>query len=152
MVRNGITCFMEPGTILATDAVAAAAQAVGVRASLCDPFLWDYPEGLAMADRGRARAGDDRARLDTLGGELRRNADPDALVRGHVGLYGMGTVTDELAVAAKRCADENGVVLTLHQNFDPPTTSSTTTSGSARTASSHLASSGCSGRTRRSRI
>ena len=60
--------------------------------------------------------------LDALGGELRRNADPDALVRGHVGLYGMSTFTDELALAAKRCADENGVVLTLHQNFEPADT------------------------------
>src|SRR4051794_14542034 len=60
--------------------------------------------------------------LDTLGGELRRNGDPGALVRGHVGLYGMSTFTDELALAAKRCADEAGVVLTLHQNFEPADT------------------------------
>ena len=118
MVRNGITCFMEPGTVFATDAVAAAAQAVGMRASLCDPFLWDHPEGLGMATEvERAPATTERA-LDLLGGELRRNADPDALVRGHIGLYGMGTVTDELAVAGKRCADDNDAALTLHHNFD----------------------------------
>ena len=118
MVRNGITCFLEPGTALDTDAVAAAATAVGIRASLCDPFIWDFSKDLAMADEiERAPATLERS-LEALGGELRRNADPDALVRGHVGLYGMSTFTDELAVAAKRCADEAGVVLTLHQNFD----------------------------------
>lgn len=118
MVRNGITCFMEPGTAFETDAVAAAAAAVGIRASLCDPFLWDHTEGLAMTKEvTRAPATTERS-LELLGRELRRNSDPDALVRGHVGLYGMGTSSDELAVAAKRCADEHGAVLTLHQNFD----------------------------------
>ena len=118
MIRNGITCFMEPGTVFATDAVADAARAVGIRASLCDPFLWDHPEGLTMATEiDRAPATTERA-LDLLGGELRRNTDPDALVRGHVGLYGMGTGTDELAVEAKRRADEAGAAFTLHQNFD----------------------------------
>jgi 5-methylthioadenosine/S-adenosylhomocysteine deaminase len=122
MVRNGITCFLDPGTVLDTDAVAAAATAVGIRASLCDPFIWDYSADLPMADEiERAPATLERC-LDTLGGELRRNADPDALVHGHVGLYGMSTFTDELAVAAKRCADEAGVVLTLHQNFEPADT------------------------------
>ena len=118
MIRNGITCFMEPGTVFATDAVADAARAVGIRASLCDPFLWDHPEGLTMATEiDRAPATTARA-LDLLGGELSRNTDPDALVRGHVGLYGMGTGTDELAVEAKRRADEAGAAFTLHQNFD----------------------------------
>jgi 5-methylthioadenosine/S-adenosylhomocysteine deaminase len=119
MVRNGVTCFMEPGTVFATDAVAAAARAVGVRASLCDPFLWDHPEGLTMATEiERAPATTERA-LAALGGELHRNEDPDALVRGHVALYGTGTMSDELALAAKQRADEAGTVLTLHQNFEP---------------------------------
>ena len=119
MLRNGVTCFMEPGTVFATDAVAAAAEAVGIRASLCDPFLWDHPEGLTMAGEiERAPATTERA-LEALGSELRRNADPDALVRGHVALYGTGTMSDELAVAAKRRADEAGTVVTLHQNFEP---------------------------------
>lgn len=118
MVRNGITCFMEPGTAFETDAVAAAAQAVGIRASLAEPFLWDHPDGLAMASEvERAPATTERS-LELLGSELKRNEDPDALVRGHVGLYGMGTFTDELGIAAKACADEAAVNLTLHQNFE----------------------------------
>jgi 5-methylthioadenosine/S-adenosylhomocysteine deaminase len=122
MVRNGITCFMEPGTAFETDAVATAAEAVGIRASLCDPFLWDHREGLPMASEVERAPPTTQRALDVLGRELRRNGDPDALVRGHVGLYGMNTFTDELAVAAKRCADENDAVLTLHQNFDVPDT------------------------------
>ena len=118
MVRNGITCFMEPGTAFETDAVAAAAQAVGIRASLCDPFLWDHTDGLAMTKEVTRAPATTEQSLELLGRELRRNGNPDALVRGHVGLYGMGTCGDELAVAAKRCADEHGAVLTLHQNFD----------------------------------
>ena len=118
MVRNGITCFMEPGTAFETDAVAAAAQAVGIRASLCDPFLWDHTDGLAMTKEVTRAPATIEQSLELLGRELRRNSDPDALVCGHVGLYGMGTCSDELAVAAKRCADEHGTVLTLHQNFD----------------------------------
>jgi 5-methylthioadenosine/S-adenosylhomocysteine deaminase len=120
MARNGVTCFMEPGTVFSTDAVAAAVDAVGIRGSLADPFLWDHPEGLSMArEIDRAPATTEHC-LDLLGNELRRNADPDARVRGHVAIYGTGTMTDELAVAAKQCADEAGVVLTLHQNFEPP--------------------------------
>jgi 5-methylthioadenosine/S-adenosylhomocysteine deaminase len=109
---------LDPGTVFATDAVAAAAEAVGIRASLTDPFLWDHTGGVAMTKEiERAPAVTARA-LGLLGGELRRNSDPDALVRGHVGLYGMGTCTDELTLAAKECADANGVILTFHQNFD----------------------------------
>jgi 5-methylthioadenosine/S-adenosylhomocysteine deaminase len=118
MVRNGVTCFLDPGTAIDTDAVAAAVEAVGMRASLADPFLWDNVDGLAMAGEvGRAPA-DTASALKRLGGELRRNSDPRALVRGHVGIYGMGSCTDELTVAAKECADENAVILTSHQNFD----------------------------------
>lgn len=118
LARNGFTCFMEPGTAFETDAVAAAARAVGIRASLAEPFLWDHPNGLAMASEVERAPATTRRSLELLGSELRRNEDPDALVRGHVGLYGMGTFTDELALAAKACADEAGASLTLHQNFE----------------------------------
>ncbi|MEA2366940.1 MAG: 5-methylthioadenosine/S-adenosylhomocysteine deaminase, partial [Thermoleophilaceae bacterium] len=56
--------------------------------------------------------------LDMLGGQLKRNRDPDALVRGHVALIGMGTATDELALAAKALADREGVVLNQHQSCE----------------------------------
>jgi 5-methylthioadenosine/S-adenosylhomocysteine deaminase len=52
-----------------------------------------------------------------LGQQLFRNKDPNAHVRGHVAVYGIGTSSDELEVAAKSCADEYGAVLTKHQSF-----------------------------------
>ena len=116
MARNGTTSFLEGcGSVLEPDAAAAAAEAVGIRASLADPFLWDVaPPNPAVADRiplDRARA------LAVLGTQLKRNADPNALVQGHVAVVGHGTVSDELEVAAKACADEHGVILNQHQSY-----------------------------------
>jgi 5-methylthioadenosine/S-adenosylhomocysteine deaminase len=116
MVRNGTTCFLEGcGSVLEPDAAAAAADAVGIRASLADPFIWDVaPPNPAAADRiplDRTRA------LAVLGTQLKRNADPSALVQGHVAVVGHGTVSDELELAAKACADEHGVILNQHQSY-----------------------------------
>lgn len=119
MARNGVTCFMDPGTSFAPGAVAAAAEAVGIRASVADPFLWDVEGGLGMASEiDRAPPSAERA-FGLLGSELWRNRDPDALIRGHVALYGSGSASEELTAAAKARADEAGVVLTQHQNLDP---------------------------------
>ena len=116
MARNGTTSFLEGcGSVLEPDAAAAAAEAVGIRASLADPFIWDVaPPNPAAADRiplDRARA------LAVLGTQLKRNADPRALVQGHVAVVGHGTVSDELEMAAKACADEHGVILNQHQSY-----------------------------------
>lgn len=64
----------------------------------------------APPSRGRA--------IELLGSELSRNDDPDALVRGHVALYGSGSASEELMRAAKDVADAAGVVLTQHQSLD----------------------------------
>jgi cytosine/adenosine deaminase-related metal-dependent hydrolase len=116
MARNGTTSFLEGcGSVLEPDAAAAAAEAVGVRASLADPFVWDVPPpNPAAADRiplDRSRA------LAVLGTQLKRNRDPTGLVQGHVAVVGHGTVSDELELAAKDCADENGVILNQHQSY-----------------------------------
>jgi 5-methylthioadenosine/S-adenosylhomocysteine deaminase len=116
MVRNGTTSFLEGcGSVLEPDAAARAAEAVGMRGSLADPFLWDVaPPNPAAADRiplDRTRA------LAVLGTQLKRNADQDALVQGHVAVVGHGTVSDELALAAKACADEHGVIFNQHQSY-----------------------------------
>ena len=115
MLRNGVTCFLEPGTAYEPDAVASAAQRIGIRGSVADAYLWDrVSPGYHALDRAPA----DHARaMKLLGGQLARNNDPDALVRGHVGLYGAATATDELMRAAKAAADENGAILTQHQSF-----------------------------------
>ena len=118
MAMNGVTCFMDPGTAFEPDAVAEAAQAVGLRGSVGDPFLWDVEGGLALASEiVRAPPSPKRA-LQLLGTEVRRNRDPGALVRGHVALYGSGSASEELERAAKACADDHDVTLTQHQNFD----------------------------------
>jgi len=117
MLRNGFTGFMDPGTAYEPSAIAEAATAVGIRATVADPFLWDVEGILPTASYlKRAPASRDRA-LKLLGGELRRNRDPDALVRGHVAIYGAGSASDELTKAAKECADRNNAVLTTHQSF-----------------------------------
>lgn len=115
MLRNGVTCFLEPGTAYEPDTVAAAAQRIGIRGSVADAFLWDrVSSGFHELDRAPA----DRARaMKLLGGQLARNDDPDALVRGHVGLYGAATASDELERAAKAAADEHGAIFTQHQSF-----------------------------------
>ena len=119
MAKAGYTCFMEPGTAFEPDTVAKAAEAVGVRGSVTDPFLWDRPEGMQMASEVD-RAPCDRARaLRLLGKELRRNADPNARVCAHVGVYGSGTASVELMTAAKALADREGVVFNMHQSFMP---------------------------------
>ncbi|MGF1609720.1 MAG: amidohydrolase family protein [Kiloniellales bacterium] len=117
MARNGFTGFVEVGTAFEPDCVAQAAEDVGLRASLGDPFVWDRVDCEQMAAQ-IPRAPAKRARAErVLGQQLKRNADPDALVRGHVALYGIGTASDELILSAKALADANGVMLTLHQNF-----------------------------------
>lgn len=118
LVHNGVTCFMEAGTVLEPDAGAAAVEAVGIRGLLGDPYLWDVG-GLSKEASIKRAPVDRRRALSLLGGQLRRNADPHALVRGCVVLNGDGTASDELIRAAKECADRAGVVLSQHQSFSP---------------------------------
>jgi cytosine/adenosine deaminase-related metal-dependent hydrolase len=59
----------------------------------------------------------DRERsLASLGGQLWRNEDPDALVRGHIAIFGMGSQSDELMRAAKERAEAAGVPFNMHQS------------------------------------
>lgn len=106
-----------------------------------DAFIWDQPQGFAQgmlespaagcsacevqarvrteilrAPRSRAEA------LERMGGELARNADPDALVSGHVAILGLGTASEELMMEAKAVADRAGVTLNLHQSYSPADT------------------------------
>ena len=115
MLRNGVTCYMEGGTVFETDAVAAAAEAVGIRASLSEPFLWDTGQDATLTNMTRSRPETKRC-LSQLGRELRRNRSPEALVRGHVCLFGSGSASDELVVAATDVAEKNGAVFSQHQS------------------------------------
>jgi len=117
MIRNGTTCFMEAGTAFEPETVARAAAAVGIRALVGDPFLWDVG-GFTAESPTVARAPYDTARaLRLLGGQLWRNADDEALVRGHIAIVGMASASDELEVAAKQAADAAHVSLNQHQSY-----------------------------------
>ena len=119
MVKNGFTGFVDAATSFSPDAVAAAVEAVGIRASVSDCMLWDIVGGEPMAaEMARAPCDAKRARRE-LGMQLKRNRNTDALVRGHVGLYGLGSASVELMCEAKQLADDNRTVFHQHQNFMP---------------------------------
>ncbi len=125
LLRNGFTAFMEPGTTFHVDAVAEAVEAVGVRASVAEPYLWDRPDILELAGGLRSDSLLERApptldrALETLGSQLYRNKDANALVRGYICLYGEGTASDELERAASGIARENGVNFQQHDGYLP---------------------------------
>lgn len=119
MLRCGITCFMEAGTALEPDAVAAGAETAGIRALVSDPYLWDVVGVEQSASEIKRAPADTERCLRILGDELGRNKDPNALVQGHIALYGIGSVSDELQLAAKQMADEQGVVVAQHIAFLP---------------------------------
>ena len=117
MVKNGFTGFVEAATAFEPDAVAAACEAVGIRVTLGDPFMWDLIGGEPAAGTIK-RAPADPGRVEKiLGTQLKRNGNKDALVRGHVALYGLGSATEPLLRQAKRLADQAGSVFHQHQNF-----------------------------------
>jgi cytosine/adenosine deaminase-related metal-dependent hydrolase len=124
MLRHGITTFVEPGSAFEPDAVATATQAVGIRCTLAEPYLWDTTEVMdvipGLASKALfARVPPERDRcLKLLGSQLFRNRDQDGILHGHIALYGEGTASDELYVAAKKLADREGVILNNHVGFD----------------------------------
>ena len=120
MLRGGITCFMEAGTALEPDAVARAAESAGIRALVADPYLWDVTGIEQSASEIKRAPADTQRCLSVLGNELRRNRDANALVQGHIALYGIGSASDELQLAAKKVADEHNVVVAQHIGFLPP--------------------------------
>ena len=125
MLRHGFTMFVEPGTIFDNDAVAAAAESIGIRAMVAGCYLWDQIEVMRHLGSLESRSLYDRAPptlercLDQLGSELHRNRDPNALVRGYVSVYGLGTASDALLRAAKKLADDSGVIFQQHEGYVP---------------------------------
>lgn len=118
MLRNGTTSFMEAGTVLEPDVAASAAQALGIRGVLADPWLWDMEGNIGGGPIRRAPVSRSRA-LQLLGSQLRRNANPADLVQGHVALYGIGTESDELLTSAADVAARGHVAVTQHQSYSP---------------------------------
>lgn len=136
MVRNGTTCFLEAGTVLTPEMLARAAYHVGIRAVIGDACVMDDPLSMAQGNVIREADSDPRSApalvarapsnfeeaMEILGGELRRNSNPDALVRGHVAILGLGTASERLILEAKRVADDAGVVLNMHHAYSPADT------------------------------
>jgi 5-methylthioadenosine/S-adenosylhomocysteine deaminase len=124
MLRHGITTLVEPGTAFDPDAVAAATEDVGIRCTLADPYLWDTAElmesipGLASPALFDRVAPTRERCFRLLGSQLFRNRDRDGILHGHVALYGEGTASDELYVAAKQLADREDVIMNNHVGFD----------------------------------
>lgn len=114
MIRNGTTCFLEAGTVLAPSAAASAAEEVGIRAVIGDARVMDMPKPARRINRSPANLDEALARL---GGELRRNTDPDALVTGHIAVLGFGTASDDLLREGKRLADGAGTVVNMHHAY-----------------------------------
>ncbi len=125
MLHSGFTMFIEPGTLFSTAAAAEAVERVGMRALFAPPYLWDRRETLAAmpgleSPRLMARAPVDRDRvLGLLDAELHRNQDPDALVRGFVFVYGVGTASPELLQSAHALSRANNLPLHLHAGYAP---------------------------------
>jgi 5-methylthioadenosine/S-adenosylhomocysteine deaminase len=128
MLRNGFTMYVEPGTAFDCDAVAAATEGVGIRALLAGCYLWDQIETMRFLGRLDSEVLYRRAPpslkrcLAGLGSQLHRNRNPDALVRGYVAVYGLGTASDELLRAARAASDEAGVAFHQHEGYTPEAT------------------------------
>ena len=125
MLRGGFTMFIEPGSLFHTEAAAEAVERVGLRSLFAPLYLWDrqetfeaVPSLVSPSLTARAPVDLDRS-LGQLDVELHRNKDPEALVRGYVFLYGLGTASPELLRAAHSCARENNVPLFLHAGYVP---------------------------------
>lgn len=125
MLRCGFTMFIEPGSLFSTEAAATAIERVGLRALVAPTYLWDRREAFEAMPAlespslmARAPIDLDRS-LAQLDQELHRNADPDALVRGYVFVYGVGTGSPELLQAAHACARDYNVPLHLHAGYVP---------------------------------
>ena len=125
MLRSGFTMFIEPGSLFSTEAAAEAVERVGLRALFAPLYLWDRRECFEAVPSLEspslmARAPIDRDRsLAQLDAELHRNRDPEALVRGYIFVYGVGTASPELLQAAHACARDNDVPLHLHAGYVP---------------------------------
>jgi 5-methylthioadenosine/S-adenosylhomocysteine deaminase len=116
-LRNGTTCFLEAGSVFEPDATARASEEIGIRALVADGFVWDIgplAQGPTRLERTPATT---QEAIDRLGTQLYRNDDPEALVRGHIAIWGMGTASDDLYAAAKSIATDADVVVNAHQSF-----------------------------------
>lgn len=103
LLKSGHTGFVDPGTVFEPDAAAAAAKELGIRGWLTDPYVADRPQALTeflpslASERFLRRWPRDLDEaVQRIGGQLWRNEQQNALVKGYIGLYGEGTDSMEL--------------------------------------------------------
>lgn len=125
LLRSGFTMFVEPGSIFATDAAAAAINQVGIRALLSPAYLWDarepfdaIPSLYSESLMARVPISSERA-LTTVEQELSRNQTPGNRVLGYIFVYGEGTATPQLLIKAHAAAKDHKVPLHLHAGYVP---------------------------------
>lgn len=117
LVLNGFTGFVDAATSAFPDAIVAASDTVGIRTSVSDNSIWDMLGGEPMLADVAPRALDTASACGDLGGQLWRNRDVDALARGHVAVYGLGSATVELMREARMLADRSGATFHQHQSL-----------------------------------
>lgn len=125
-LKKGITLFAEPGTLFETDALAAAVETVGSRAMVSAPYAWDDVKIFydlmpgTMSDKLMQRAPADANRVVTqTRRELERNRHADALVKGYVCLYGLGSGTSDLISECVAIARDHEVAFSQHDGYLP---------------------------------
>lgn len=125
-LKKGVTLFAEPGTLFETDALASAVRTVGSRAMVSAPYGWDDIDIFCdlmpgtMSDKliARAPANADRV-VAQIQKELERNRDPNALVKGFVCLYGLGSSTNELIRESVNIARNHNTAFSQHDGYLP---------------------------------
>jgi 5-methylthioadenosine/S-adenosylhomocysteine deaminase len=114
MLKNGVTAFVDPGTIYSHDAVADAVITVGGRASFADAWIIDSDDPAFTNIRGVVPTYEHGAKQ--LGGQLGRNKDKTAKVRGHVAIYGCSANSVKMIRYAKELAEKNRCAFNMHQS------------------------------------
>jgi len=105
-LRNGVTTIVDAGTVAYPDAVAEAAEHIGIRASI-GRWGWDIGDGPDAAPASVV--------LDRLEMLLARYPpEPTLRIRGAVTLVGHDLMTDELLLGASELARSAGAMLTFH--------------------------------------
>lgn len=111
MLRNGTTCFLEAGTILALDPVFDALAETGIRGRVGE---WALDRAFSP-DQDQTQMTDRAIRL--LEAELvRYPANKGQLLAAWPLLIGHNTNTDALWIAAKQLADQYGVGVSAHMS------------------------------------
>lgn len=114
MLRNGVTCFVEAGTILDLDAVADGLAETGIRARI---GRWTQDRAFAPGDDQAALT---RGAIATSEAQMARypcNGDP--LIAAWPLLVGHNTATDDLWRAATEIAKAHGAGVSAHMSADP---------------------------------